>query len=152
MVKNLAAMQETQGTQVQSLGWEDPLQEEMATGSSFLAWEIPGQRSLEGCSPWGCEESDRTEHTQMDVSQSAQDLHALASSKSSGQLPYSPKKAGETISRLMAPSSLDGEGNGTPLQYSCLENPIDGGAWWATVHGIAKSRTRLNGFTHSIQY
>ena len=32
----------------------------------------------------------------------------------------------------------DGEGNGTPLQYSCLENPMDGGAWWAAVHGIAK--------------
>ena len=36
-----------------------------------------------------------------------------------------------------------GEGNGTPLQYSCLENPMDGGAWWAAVHGVAKSRTRL---------
>ena len=33
-----------------------------------------------------------------------------------------------------------GEGNGTPLQYSCLENPMDGGAWWAAVHGVAKSR------------
>ena len=39
------------------------------------------------------------------------------------------------------------EGNGTPLQYSCLENPMDGGAWWAAVHGIAKSRTRLSDFT-----
>ena len=35
------------------------------------------------------------------------------------------------------------EGNGTPLQYCCLENPMDGGAWWAAVHGVAKSRTRL---------
>ena len=34
-----------------------------------------------------------------------------------------------------------GEGNGNPLQYSCLENPMDGGAWWATVHGVAKSQT-----------
>ena len=34
-----------------------------------------------------------------------------------------------------------GEGNGTPLLYSCLENPTEGGAWWATVHGVAKSRT-----------
>ena len=34
-----------------------------------------------------------------------------------------------------------GEGNGTPLQYSCLENPMDGGAWWAAVHGVTKSRT-----------
>ena len=37
--------------------------------------------------------------------------------------------------------ALYGEGSGTPLQYSCLENPMDGGAWWAAVHGVAKSRT-----------
>jgi len=37
-----------------------------------------------------------------------------------------------------------GEGNGNPLQYSCLENPKDGGVWWATVHGAAKSQTRLS--------
>ena len=36
-----------------------------------------------------------------------------------------------------------GEGDGTPLQYSCLENPMGGGAWWAAVHGVAKSQTRL---------
>ena len=40
-----------------------------------------------------------------------------------------------------------GEGNGTPLQYSCLENPMDGGAWWAAVHGVAESQTRLSDFT-----
>ena len=40
-----------------------------------------------------------------------------------------------------------GKGNGTPLQYSCLENPMGGGAWWAAVHGIAKSRTGLSDFT-----
>ena len=42
-----------------------------------------------------------------------------------------------------------GEGNGNPLQYSCLGNPMDRGAWWATVRGVAKSRTRLSNFTHS---
>ena len=42
---------------------------------------------------------------------------------------------------------FSGEGNGNPLQYSCLENSMDGGAWWATVHGVAKSRTRLSNFT-----
>ena len=42
---------------------------------------------------------------------------------------------------------LIGEGNGTPLQYSCLENPLDGGAWCAAVHGVAKSRRRLRDFT-----
>ena len=40
--------------------------------------------------------------------------------------------------------SIFGEGNGTPLQYSCLENSMDGGAWWAAVHGVAKSRTQLS--------
>ena len=44
-------------------------------------------------------------------------------------------------------SFLLGEGNGTPLQYSCLENPMDREAWWAAVHGVAKSRTRLSNFT-----
>ena len=37
-----------------------------------------------------------------------------------------------------------GEGNGNPLQYSCLENPMERGAWWATAHGVTKSGTRLN--------
>ena len=41
-----------------------------------------------------------------------------------------------------------GEGNGNRLQYSCLENSMDGGAWWATVHGITKSQTRLSNFTY----
>ena len=45
-----------------------------------------------------------------------------------------------------------GEGNGNPLQYSCLENPMDGGAWKATVHGVAKSRTRLSDFTSSLHF
>ena len=40
-----------------------------------------------------------------------------------------------------APVCVSGEGNGTPLQYPCLENPMDGGAWWAAVHGVARSRT-----------
>ena len=47
---------------------------------------------------------------------------------------------------------LSREGNGTPLQYSCLENPMDGGAWWAAVHGVAKSRTRLSDFTFTFHF
>ena len=54
--------------------------------------------------------------------------------------------------KLKDASSLDGEGDGTPLQYSCLENPMDGGAWWAAVHGIAKSRTRLSDFTFTFHF
>ena len=45
-----------------------------------------------------------------------------------------------------------GEGNGIPLQYSCLENPMDGGAWCAAVHGIAKSRIRLSDFTFTFHF
>ena len=45
-----------------------------------------------------------------------------------------------------------GEGNGNPLQYSCLENPMDGGVWWVTVHGAAKSRTRLSDFTFFLSF
>ena len=45
-----------------------------------------------------------------------------------------------------------GEGNGTPLQYSCLENPMDGGTWWAAVCGVAKSRPRLSNFTFSFHF
>ena len=47
---------------------------------------------------------------------------------------------------------LLGEGNGNPLQHSCLENPMDGGAWWATVHGVARSRTRLSDFTFTFHF
>ena len=78
----------------------------MATHSSTLAWKIPGQRSLVGYSPWGCEESDTTER-----------LH------------------------FHFALSCIGEGNGNPLQCSCLENPRDGGAWWAAVCGVAQSWT-----------
>ena len=44
------------------------------------------------------------------------------------------------------------EGNGTPLQYSCLENPVDGRAWWATVHEVVKSWTRLSGFSFTFHF
>ena len=45
-----------------------------------------------------------------------------------------------------------GEGNGTPLQYSCLENPMDRGAWWAAVHGVAKSQAWLSDFTFTFHF
>ena len=47
---------------------------------------------------------------------------------------------------------LVGEGNGTPLQYSCLENPMDRGAWWAAVHGVAKSQTRPSDFPFTFHF
>ena len=47
----------------------------------------------------------------------------------------------EDLGSIPGLGRFPGEGNGNPLQYSCLENPMDGGAWWATVHGVAKSQT-----------
>ena len=74
----------------------------------LLPGKSHGQRSLEGCSPWGCEELDMTE-----------------------RLPFHFSL------------SCIGEGNGNPLQCSCLENPRDEGAWWAAIYVVAQSQTRL---------
>ena len=110
-LKHLPPMQETW---IRSLGREDPLEKEMATHSSILAWRIswteePGRLQFTGSQRVG---------------------HDWATS----------------LSLLL---SCIAEGNGNPLQCSCLENPMDGGARWATVHGVTKSQTRLSDFTWS---
>ena len=80
----------------------------------LLPGKSHGRRSLVGCSPWGCKESDTTEW-----------LHFHFS------------------------LSCIREGNGNPLQGSCLENPRDGGAWWAAVYGVAQSQTQLKWLSSS---
>ena len=60
--------------------------------------------------------------------------------------------ASHQLSILHTVVHIFGEGNGTPLQYSCLGNLMDRGAWWVTVHGVAKSRTRLSDFTFNFQF
>ena len=62
------------------------------------------------------------------------------------------QEAAPCLSALQALPGRTGEGDGTPLQYSCLENPTDGGAWWAVFHGVAKSRTRLRDFTFTFHF
>ena len=57
-----------------------------------------------------------------------------------------------SVTAVLLPSMYPGEGNGTPFQYSCLENPMDGGAWWAAVHGVAKSLTRLSDFPFTFHF
>ena len=59
---------------------------------------------------------------------------------------------GEIYSNFSPVDTLYEESNGSPLQYSCLENPMDGGAWWAAVHGIVKSWTRLSDFTFTFHF
>ena len=54
--------------------------------------------------------------------------------------------------KLLGPMVVLGEDNGTPLQYSCLENPMDGGAWQAAVHGVAKSWTRMSDFSFTFHF
>ena len=57
----------------------------------------------------------------------------------------------EDLGSIPGSGRSPGEGNGNPLQYSCLENTMDGGAWWATVHGFRKSQTRLRDFTFTFR-
>ena len=80
----------------------------------LLPGKSRGQRSLEGCSPWGRWGLDTTERFHFHFS-----------------------------------LSCIGEGNGNPLQCSCLENPRDSGAWWVAVYGVAQSRTRLKRLSSS---
>ena len=65
---------------------------------------------------------------------------------SGSEVKASACKAGD-LGSIPGSGRSPGEGNGNPLQYSCLENPMDRGAWWVTVHGVAKSRTWLSDFT-----
>ena len=59
---------------------------------------------------------------------------------------------GEDLCLIPGLKRSPGEGKGYPLQYSCLENPVDREAWWAAVHGVARSRTRLRDFTFTFQF
>ena len=83
----------------------------------LLPGKSHGWRSLVGCSPWGCEESDTTE-----------------------RLPFHFSL------------SCTGEGNGNPLQCSCLENPRDGEAWWAAFQGVAQSWTQRKQLSSSSSF
>ena len=109
------------------------LEKEMATHSSVLAWRIPGTGELGGLPSLG---SHRVGHDWSDLA--AGDSDGKMSCLQCGRPGFDP---------WVGRSS--GEGNGNPLQYSCLENPTDRGALWATVHGVAKSQTRLSDFTFS---
>ena len=115
-----------QETQVHSLGQEDALEKGMAIHTSILPWR----------NPWN-EETGR--------------LQSMGSQRdTSEQLTLSLWRY--LFLQYIQVNITLGEGNGTPLQYSCLENPMDGGAWWAAVHGVAKSRTRLSNFTFTFHF
>ena len=111
-------------TWVQSQGWKDLLEKEMTTHSSTLAWKIPWTKEPGRLQSMGLQRVRHNWATSLSLS----------------------------CHNLINTNVITGEGNGTPLQYSCLENPMDGGAWWAAVCGVAKSRTRLSDFTSTFHF
>ena len=125
VVKNLPAKQETQ---VLSLGREGPREKEMATHCSTLAWRIPWTEEPGGLQSMGSQSQTRLSDFTFTFSSS----DGEESTCNVGDLGSTPG--------LGRPS---GGRYGNPLQYSCLENPMDAGAWRAAVHRVAKSRTRL---------
>ena len=140
-----------QKIRVLSLDREDPLEEEMATHSSILAWEIPwteelgrlqsmgSQKCQTRLSDWVCAQEPGSWPSP--DAESARALILPASRTMGNTFVYKPS----IIFCYSSPKG--GEGNGTPLQFSCLENPMDGGAWKAAVHGVSEGRTRLSDFT-----
>ena len=86
----------------------------------------------------------------------AEDAEPLYSQEKEDQIGGSEVKASAhnvgDLGSIPGSGRSPGEGNGNPLQYSCLENPMNGGAWWATVHGVTKSRTQLSDFTFEEKY
>ena len=114
----------------------------MTTHSSILAWKILWTEEPGGLySSWGRTELDATEQ-----------LHFLALESDGKMSAYNAGGLGSIPGLGRSPTA----GNGNPLQYSCLENSVDGGAWWATVHGVAKesdttepAHTYINIYIHS---
>ena len=157
-VKNLPAMQEPQEMWVGFLDWEDPLEVGMVTHSSILAWRIPwmeepgellsigsqrvGQSNCpeltdHGLVPLRCGSAREPKRPG-----EAHTAHPPASRRedSSREGPVSANAREERDTGLILGISLGG-GHSIPLQYSCLENPMDRGAWWATVQSVAESDT-----------
>ena len=185
VVKNLLGNAEDKESPVQSLGWENPLEKEMATHFSILSWEIPWTEEPSGL--WGCKfhvhgvakvwtrlctpadpclsyiiwlySADWVENKIMKTDLRIVNLWSSTwlnywrlcmkdNSINFTSLVCDMEKAMATHSmtewlHFHFSLSCIGEGNGNPLQCSCLENPTDGGAWWAAIYGVEQSRTRL---------
>ena len=165
ILKTLPAIQERW---VWSLGGEDPLEKEMATHSSILAWRIPWKRSLVGYSPRGCKESDMTEWLTLVlhfiyvvyviyiffIHLSVDGHLPCFLSLGYSELPYKAHEGADISLRLWF-LSFGEHMSGlifNPLQYSCLENSMDRGAWRTIVRGIAKSWIPLSNWPHSTHY
>ena len=122
------------------------LEKEMATHSSVLAWRIPGTEHPGGLPSMG---SHRVGHDWSDSAAGA--VCSYRGLPGGPVVENTPANAGDARDAgLISGSGRSPRvGNGNPLQYSCLGNPIERGAWWAAVHGVAKGRTRLSDWTHT---
>ena len=122
----------------------------------LLPGKSHGWRSLVGCSPWGRYESDMTEQLHFTYTHTHTHTHIYYIyiyihlfyiyiynkwGFPGGSVVKNPSANAGHMSLIPDPGRFSGRGNGNPLQYSCLENPIGRGVWQATVHGISKSWT-----------
>ena len=161
-VKHLPTMWETR---VHSLGWEDPLDEEIATYSNILVYRIPWTEEPDGLQSTGSQRvghhwatSHTHTHSKADLIlnsklftffvlakkyRSIDFLFAYMHLPCSSDSKESACNAGD-LGSISGSGRSSGEGNGNTLQYSCLKNPMDRGAWWATVHGVTKTGPRLS--------
>ena len=144
-----------QEMQVWSMGREDTVEKEMATHSNMFVQEIPEtEESGELQSTW----SQRVRHDLWTKQQILRSLSSLWFNyvqllkqyfwgfPGGSEVKVSACNA-RNLGSIPGSGRSPGEGNGNPLQYSCLENPVDRGAWWATDHGVAKSWARLRDLT-----
>ena len=137
-LKPLPAMQETW---IQSLGWEDTLEKEMASHSSILAWRIPRTEEPGGLQSTGSQRVGHDWATSLQVTEQQQHCPSGFPGSTSGK--DLPANAGDIrdVSSLPGLGRALGGGRGNPLQYPCLENPMGRGVWQATVHRVTKTQT-----------
>ena len=128
MVKHLPATWKTWVRSLRKIPWRRKWQPTPA----LLPGESHGRRSLVGYSPWGCKESDTTEQ-----------LHfpTLSGGFPDGSVVKNPPANAGHVDLIPGSGRSPGEGSGNPLQCSCLGNPMDRGAWRATVCEVTKNRT-----------
>ena len=126
------------------------MKKEMATHCRILAWKIPWTEE-----PGSHKQSDMTEHicnNSLKSSRWHSGKENSCQSRRCKRRGFNPWVGKSLQERNLLCSPVFREGTGDPLQYSCLENPMDGGAWQAAVHGVAKSRTRLSDFTFTFHF
>ena len=116
---------------IPGLQWEDPMEEKMATHCNILAWKIPCTEE-----PGGLPSIESQRDTSIRASQVMLVVkNLLANAEDIGKV--------RDLGSVPRVGRSPGGGNGTSLQYSCLENPTDRGAWWTTIQWVTKRQTQL---------